>query len=155
MPSFVLTTIFCLGSLLLSQSAYATLGENSDSVSRVQKAFNATKKPGTSSINYTVEVLTSPGSVIKEYLSKDGTVFAVTWKGLSRPNLALLFGQYYQEFAQASELKQRTLSIRARRETIHGSSIQVFRSRHGHDNRGLAYVTSLLPAGVQPKELQP
>jgi hypothetical protein len=47
------------------------------------------------------EITTSAGTLVREYLSPDGTVFAVSWRGPVIPDLRRILGAYYARYAQA------------------------------------------------------
>jgi hypothetical protein len=56
---------------------------------------------------YSVHELTaSTGTVVREFVSAEGTVFAVAWQGPFMPNLRQLLGDYYEPFSQAAQAKQ-------------------------------------------------
>jgi len=48
------------------------------------------------------EIRTESGTVIHEYVSPQGKVFAVSWHGPGRPDLAQLLGSYSAQLAQAA-----------------------------------------------------
>ncbi|TLY77054.1 MAG: DUF2844 domain-containing protein, partial [Gammaproteobacteria bacterium] len=55
------------------------------------------------SAGFTVhEITSSNGTVVREYLSPDGKVFAVTWRGPGIPDLRQMLGDYYGQYAQAA-----------------------------------------------------
>lgn len=93
------------------------------------------------------------GVLVKEYISNDGVVFAVSWRGVAEPNLADLLGDYFPEYDQAAE-HQLPVQRRGRTAQITASQIVVNKFGHMRDIRGLAYVPSLVPEGVNVGELQ-
>src|SRR5271156_1611294 len=100
--------------------AMATLGGSAQSVAADQQALGGTLQTpnppqlsageqalreqtpassATSNPAYTVEQISTPSGVtVNEYLSPDGTVFAVSWRGPGPPDLSQLFGSYFAEY---------------------------------------------------------
>jgi hypothetical protein len=93
------------------------------------------------------EITTSGGTVIHEYMTLQGKVFAVTWRGPFPPNLQQLFGSYYEQFQEAVAARasrggtHRMLRITQGDLVVH----EVARMR---SYQGKAYVSTLVPAGV-------
>jgi Protein of unknown function (DUF2844) len=57
----------------------------------------------TEGISYSVhEIQTSSGLRVREYVSADGKVFAVSWRGPGFPDLGALLGKYGERLAQAA-----------------------------------------------------
>jgi len=55
----------------------------------------------TAATSYSVhEIETSAGIQVREYLSREGQVFAVSWRGPGRPDLAPLLGKYAAQLAE-------------------------------------------------------
>jgi len=82
--------------------AQAALHGNEQSVLDDLSLSNATL--GTEVLNgYTVLTLNLPsGTKVKEYLSANGQVFAVSWKGPLLPDFELILGQHIKEYKDAS-----------------------------------------------------
>jgi hypothetical protein len=99
-------------------------------------------------------ITTDAGTIVNEYATRQGRIFAVTWQGPMPPNLQQLFGTYYEQYqsataasAQAHPGTHRQLSV-AQSDFV----VQAFgRMRYYH---GKAYVPSLVPAGVLVAGLQ-
>lgn len=47
------------------------------------------------------EIMTPGGTRVREYLSADGKVFAVSWRGPFMPNLRQLLGAYYERYTHS------------------------------------------------------
>lgn len=81
--------------------------------------------------NYTVRSTTlASGTVINEYVSSDGTVFGVAWRGPRVPDLATLLGSYFPQYQQAMLAQRRTRRTRAGERAGFGSR-RAFRRSHG------------------------
>ena len=78
--------------------AWASLGASRASVDTDVTHFRARMK-ATTLTNYTVQELTGDGGMVtREFSNASGTVFAVSWDGPVRPDLAQLFGSYFPRF---------------------------------------------------------
>lgn len=94
---------FALFAAMLPLSASATLGGDMESVQADQADMNASQRISAATENYTVYELQTPtGTMIREYLSTSGTVFAIAWQGPLLPNLRLLMGAYFTEYTEAA-----------------------------------------------------
>lgn len=139
--------------LLLPQLALATLGGRPESVTNDERNLKATAHTVKTVGSYTVHEL--PGSIntVKEYVSSDGVVFAVTWRGMKAPDLSQLLGTYYSEYrAQKDSMPHQPGRQPV---TIKTSNIVMIPGGHGRDLYGLAYVPALIPSGVNTSEVQP
>src|SRR5262249_52359679 len=81
--------------------AFATLGGNAGSVQsdvvRMQGSLRSTSQAA-----FTVHEIKAPtGTVVREYVSPGGTVFAVSWQGSALPNMRQLLGSYFEQYQQA------------------------------------------------------
>ena len=95
-----------LGAALLAGTvtlpAFAALGGDATSVdadvAKMKGQARATAVAG-----YTVKEITLPsGTVVREYVSPEGKVFAVTWYGMTPPDLQQTLGTYFEQFKAAA-----------------------------------------------------
>ena len=139
-------------SLAGSGYAYATLGEGADSITKDRTALSAVKRATTTQANYTVQEVVSDSVTVREYLSSNGTVFAVAWNGLVHPDLTTLLGSYAQEYQQA---KQQTPRKRGHRQSrVKSGNVVVETWGHMRNLQGRAYIPALVPAGVNLNEIR-
>jgi len=150
----------------LSGRALATLGGSAQSVAADQQALGGTLNTapqaqasgGAQALNqssanpaYTVQQISIPsGTTINEYVSSDGKVFAVSWRGQRPPDLAQLFGSYFAQYQQAAAAPHRERGHRA----IQTQDLVVETGGHMRDLMGRAYIPALVPAGVSVDEIQ-
>ena len=82
---------------------------------------------------------------VKEYLSPNGTVFAVSWRGPRPPDLSQLLGSYFAEYqtAAAAPHAQRGHLL------VQTENLVVETSGHMRDLRGRAYRSRPAAAGSQ------
>jgi hypothetical protein len=144
--------------LLEPSAARATLGEPAASIAADAKA--APSMPGLpppgapASANFSVEQLTTPeGVVVSEYISQQGTVFAVTWRGPTPPDVATLLGTYFKQYRDAADAGAPSpLGVHA--SSVHASNVTVETAGHMGYMWGRAYLPAALPAGVSPSEIK-
>ncbi len=92
-------------------------------------------------------------TVVREYVSPAGKVFAVTWQGPMLPNMRQLLGPYFQQFADA--VQSEASASRARRPlNIVQPDFVVQLNGHPRSFSGRAYLPQMLPAGVQAGDIQ-
>jgi hypothetical protein len=139
--------------LALPLPALAALGGDVASVHDDQARMKGRLKT-TRAAAYTVhEIKDSVGTVVKEYVSPAGKVFAITWHGQFVPNMQQLLGSYYQQFADAAAT-QRQAHIGRRPLNIQQPTLVVQNGGHMRSYFGKAYVPTMLPQGVTADEIQ-
>lgn len=94
------------------------------------------------------QIVTSGGTVIREYMTPQGKVFAVTWRGSFPPNLQQLFGSYYEQFQEAVLAATQMRAGTRRMLGIAQPDFVVKESGRMRSYQGKAYVPSMIPAGV-------
>ena len=128
----------------------AALGDMEVSVESDRKHFQARIR-STQVQNYTVHELSrDDGLVITEYVSPDGKVFGVSWKGPVIPDLSKLLGSYFTEFRDGV----RSQAGRRKAAVVHNSDLTVESGKRLRNFQGRAYVNSLLPSGVDQAVIQ-
>lgn len=134
--------------LAFPASAFASLGGTVSSVEadrvHTQSALVRIQRTG----NYSVHEMLSPtGTTVREFYGSDGVVFGVAWDGEFAPDLRQLFGGYFDQYQRAAQTARRVYRTRGRA-AIDDSGLVVYATGHTRSSSGVAYVTSLLPAGV-------
>jgi len=138
---------------LLPLPALAALGGDVESVHQDQAQMKGTLKT-TEGTTFTVhEIKASAGTVVKEYASPAGKVFAITWHGQFIPNMQQLLGSYYQQFADAATT-QREAHAGHRALNIQQPNLVVQNGGHMRSYFGKAYLPAMLPQGVTKDEIQ-
>jgi Protein of unknown function (DUF2844) len=152
--------LLSLVSLVLSVSACfaapasAALGGDASSIDgdrvRVQGALVRIMRTD----RYTLhEIQSASGTMIREYASPTGRVFAVSWRGAFVPDLRQILGSYFDRYQRESERVRR-----ARRShgpmTIDAGDFVVQTSGHMRSFTGRAYAVPLMPIGVDASIIQ-
>ena len=137
-----------------ARPAYAGLGATLASIEPDRASMKGQLR-SRSEAGYSVEEITTPAGLVREYVSPAGMVFAVSWNGSSMPNLQQAFGTYFSQFQAA---------VRARRAQqpafrghdhleIRTSSLVVHAMGHMRQYFGIAYVPALMPANLSISDL--
>lgn len=152
--------VFMLGlvcsSLLLTVPASAALGGNVTSVEvdrQQMKATRAVQIKGKYSVH---EITTAYGSVVREYVSPDGKVFGVAWRGPFLPNFQQLLGDSYGKFAQTAQDTRSTNPRRSRNAPLTVEQPELIMHSGGHTRAyvGQAYIPGMVPQGVDVQEIR-
>ncbi len=131
--------------------AFAVLGDNLQSVAIDQVRMKGTLRTVPAD-TYTVhEITAEKGTVVREFVSPAGAVFAVTWDGQFPPDLQQLLGPYYQQAQQELSRAPR----RARGPMVIQTSGLVFES-YGHQRsfHGRCYVPQMVPNGTPVSQIR-
>lgn len=142
------------GGLVLSVPAHATLGGKASTVEADRTRLKARIASQIDRTTYSVHELTlESGTVAREYLRPDGTVFAVSWQGAQRPNLKQLFGDSYFTRFQADNTATARIRMRRAMASTH-SDFVVRTGGHSGGFWGFAYLPQTAPAGFPVQTLQ-
>jgi hypothetical protein len=138
-----------LAAVSVSAPALAGLGGDATSVEADRTSMKATLRV-TPFVDYDVHEIQTAGTVIHEYVSAQGKVFAVTWDGPGLPDLAQLLGSYSAQLAQAQTRSPHYNHHHLRIETpeVVMESDAYLRSRSGR-----AWVPALFPQSLSPKDI--
>jgi hypothetical protein len=150
-PGVVRCTLALLGVLALQAPALARLGGDTDSVNADRDALHAQLHSTPMQLYSQHEIDTPAGTVVHEYTTRTGTVFAVTWQGQLPPDLSQLFGNYYRQYQDAAAAHSRPGMHRQL--NIANPDFVVESIGRMRSFRGKAYVPSLVPAGVSVADL--
>jgi hypothetical protein len=139
-----------------SVPALASLGGNAGSIQADTAHMNA-NMTRTAGDTYETHQLQSPtGTVVTEYLSSSGTVFAVTWHGPFMPDMQQILGSYFQQYSAALSSQASSQPRRYGRHPldIRQPGIVVQTGGHMRAHSGRVYIPALTPEGVSPEQLQ-
>lgn len=132
--------------------ALASLGGDVTSVEADGTQMKATAKIAPNS-GYQVHEMKAPtGTVVKEYVSPAGRVFAVSWHGPFLPDMQQVLGAYFQQFSAALQAQQHQYGHHPL--NIQGPGLVVQTGGHMRAYSGRAYIPSMLPQGVQADEIK-
>jgi Protein of unknown function (DUF2844) len=147
-----------LGTLLIAAQALAParagLGETLASVQADQVSLKGTLRTRAQA-GYTVQEITaSTGTVVREYVSPAGVVFAIRWSGPAMPNLQQTLGAYFAQYLAAVKA-QRSGAMRSGHHhvEVRSPSLVVRVGGHMRQYYGTAYVPSLVPPNLSISDL--
>ena len=139
-----------LAAACVSAPALAVLGGDATSVEADRASLKGATRV-TPGVEYSVhEIQTPSGMVINEYVSSQGKVFAVTWRGPGLPDLPQLLGGYSAELAQAvthPHYNHHHLNIEA-------PNVVMQSGGHLRTRYGRAWVPALLPENFSLKDVR-
>lgn len=140
--------------LVLPSPASAALGGDETTVRADQARMKGTLR-STATKTYTVhEIKAQTGTVVKEYVSPAGKIFAVVWQGPFPPDLRQLLGSYFEQFSQsAQKLKSKRPRVRGPL-MIQEPGLVVQTGGHMRAYFGRAYVPEMVPQGVTIEEIR-
>ena len=143
------TFLGLLAVVCISAPALASLGGTAASVEADRAKMKGVTRI-TPTVDYSVhEIETAAGTVVREYVSADGKVFAVSWHGPGMPDLAQLLGSYattLQQAASQPHYNHHRLNIETPEVVMHSGG-------HMRTLYGRAWVPALLPQNFSPKDI--
>jgi hypothetical protein len=149
----VISGAVALAILACAFPAWASLGGDTVSILADQAQMQGTRK-ATSTDLYTVhEIQADNGTVVREYQSQQGNVFAVSWHGAWMPNLQQVLGSSYDQYAQARQA-QNVAHRRRGPISVDLPSLNVQIVGHPRWFAGRAYIPGKLPEGVRVEDIQ-
>ncbi len=133
--------------LLPITSAFAVLGEHENSINVDTVRMHA-KRTVSSLPLYSISDLTSvDGSRIRQFVSSDGNVFAVSWNTMYKPDFSKLLGNSFPSYVNASH--EAALQPGIQRLLRHeGLDVVVMSTSHLNVFSGFAFRRSMLPRGL-------
>jgi hypothetical protein len=138
--------------LVTSRSALAALGGSADSVESDRRALHAVRGGTTVDDSYRVQEMDYDGTALREYISSDGIVFAITWNGIRHPDLTTLLGSYAKSYDEA--LQKTPFQPGARRLSLKADGVVVEKWGRVRSLHGRAYAPDLIPPGVALDEIR-
>ena len=140
--------------VLASQSvclpALATLGEDVSTVENDRMHMKAQLRM-TAVAGYAVhEIQTPTNTIVREYVSASGKVFAVSWSGPLLPDFRQTLGRYFDAYNSGASDPR----VGRRHLTVERADLVV--NSHGHMRAfyGNAYVPSLLPPNFSVADIK-
>jgi len=139
-------SVVCVG-LCAGRTANATLGGDAASIAINDQHLGGVKhvlERASAGAVERHELRLPSGTVVHQYVSPAGIVFAVTWSGPRMPDLRELMGTYFDKMAQAQRAPTGGHNLVIRK----GDDLVVKGVGHPGSFSGRAWVPSLVPAGV-------
>lgn len=135
--------------------ARASLGGNVSSLESDRAQMKASVQVTQHSAYEVHEMQMPGGTVVDEYVSPQGTVFAVSWHGQFPPPMQQILGTYFQQYSAALRASQTQPKIYGHRPlNIQGQGLVVQTGGHMRAHSGRAYIPDLLPPGMNVNQIQ-
>ena len=107
------------------------------------------------SISYTVrETTLGSGTVVREYLAADGSVFGIAWRGPQMPDLNDLLGTYFPQYVAGVKAARAARGGGRGPVAVDQSSLVVRSGGHMGAFSGQAWLPPALPVGVSGSDIQ-
>jgi hypothetical protein len=136
-------------SCALSFAAHATLGQNVSTIDSDQTRLRAVARAATTQSAYTVHLLTMPsGTLVREYVARNGIVFGVAWEGPTLPDLKSMLGASFDAYVAATATRRGTPLA------VSNNDLVIFSGGHLRAFSGHAYLPQAVPAGVDVGVIQ-
>jgi Protein of unknown function (DUF2844) len=136
---------FCLPAL-------AALGGDVSSIDADSAHMKATVNVAQTD-NYEVHEMKTPsGTVVREFVSPAGRVFAVAWHGPFVPDMQQILGAYFQQFSAALQARKKQYGHAPL--NIQEPGLVVQAGGHMRAYVGRAYVPEMLPQDVRADEIK-
>jgi Protein of unknown function (DUF2844) len=142
--------MLCLG--LSSVHSFGVLGEDVTSIQADRAHINATARvtPGQ---KYTIhELRSATGTVVREFASPSGKVFAVAWQGPTFPDMKQLLGSHFEQFQKAAQAQNRRGGHGPL--IIEQPGLVVELGGHMRSFVGRAYLPDEMPSDVRNEEIR-
>ncbi len=142
-----------------SPPASASLGGASSSVEADSARMNASRQV-TLHNSYAIHQITAPqGTVVNEYVSPEGKVFAVSWHGQFPPQMQQILGTYFEQYvaalkaqAQLNQAPPRAYGHQPLNLQLPGLVVQTSGQMGAYSGR--AYIPEMLPQGTLVGQIQ-
>jgi hypothetical protein len=102
LPARGTLTALLVATLCCATPAWAALGGDVTSIEADRMALKGALGAASASGYEVREIASAGGALVREYLTADGRVFAVSWHGPTIPDLRVLLGAYYERYAQGA-----------------------------------------------------
>jgi hypothetical protein len=135
--------------------AFAGLGSGVDSFQDNSMPVTILRHSVTSTtsspaLNYSTQQMQDDvGNVITEYVTIKGVVFALTWRGMFKPDLHQLLGDYFKSYLSVEGQSSGRQSQIVDQNAVVVVSEGRLRNFHGH-----AYIPALVPSGFSLDDLK-
>jgi hypothetical protein len=147
--------VLVMGAALITAAtpAWASLGGDLASIQADQVHMQG-RRTMRAAESFTVhEIQAVNGTVVREFVSAEGKVFAIAWHGPWIPDMRQLLGSYFEQYAQAVQ-SQNSGRMGRRPVMIEQPGLVVQIGGHMRAFTGRAYVPERLPSGARVEDIQ-
>jgi hypothetical protein len=138
----------------LSAPAAAALGGSAATVESDRVSMQGALMRMTRNDDFAVhEIRTATGTMVREYVSSAGTVFAVVWQGPWAPDLRQLLGDSFDRVQRSMQTSRQARRVRGV-VAIDEADLVVHISGHQRSFYGRAYMPGLVPSGIHAEVIR-
>lgn len=135
--------------LIWSTQSFGALGDDVSSIESDRAHMNASVRV-IANQGYSIHEMQTPaGTMVRQYASPGGRVFAISWQGFS-PDLRQLLGEHFDEYKAAAS----QVSHRGRGVHIETGDLVFDSGGHMRYVVGRAFLRSQLPSGVSSDDIR-
>lgn len=143
--------ILALMTIVFPLPAFAALGEDAASVEADQAHMQAALRTVPAE-RFTMHEIQAPsGTVVREYASQEGKVFAVAWQGPWLPDMRQILGTYFVQYIEAAAQTTRRGHGPL---LIQQPGLVVQLGGHMRAFVGRAYLPQMVPQGMTADEIR-
>jgi hypothetical protein len=143
-------SLLCAAVLAVPRPVHAALGAGLDSLVGDQAVLGGADVVTPMTTYDLHQIKAASGTTVREYASRQGTVFAISWQGPSHPNLQQLLGNAYAAYQAAARTNRRGHHI----VSINTPDLVASVLRLQRTSSGQIYVPALVPQGVAVASLR-
>ncbi|MGH8780465.1 DUF2844 domain-containing protein [Paraburkholderia sp.] len=115
----------------------------------------AVRRMSAIAVAYTVNSTTlATGTVVREYVGQNGSVFAIAWQGPRMPQLGTLLGTYFPSYVQSLDETRAAQGGGIGSAVVQRSDLVVQSGGHMGNFSGRAWLPAALPSGVTTDDIQ-
>lgn len=129
--------------MALAGSARAELGGNAASVRQEARQAQASLRVSAFDAYEVHEMQTPGGAAVRQYLDRNGQVFALTWRSQGPADMAALLGRYYPTYRKLGATR-----VDLHHAVLHSPGLVVEVGGVARTFTGRAFLPGALPAGV-------
>jgi hypothetical protein len=145
----LLSAVVAVATLVITLPAAASLGGDESSVAADHAVLAGQIKVARVQ-RYAVHEIAAPsGTVVREFVSPAGKVFAVSWSGPTMPDLRQLLGPYFDTYVAEVQKRKARGAV-----NVVLPGLVVHSGGHMRAFAGKAYLPDAVPAGVQSEEIR-
>jgi len=145
----LLPTALAVATAALTATAAASLGGDEATVASDNAVLEGRIKVARVQRFAVHEIAAPSGTVVREFVSPSGKVFAVAWSGPTMPDLRQVLGPYFDTYVAAVAQRKAKGPVNV---VLPGLVVQS--SGHMRAFAGKAYLPDAVPAGVASEEIK-
>jgi len=138
--------------ILFPLHAKATLGGDVSSIAADGARMKGNLEVKQSSLYEVHQIQAANRTVVREYISPAGVVFAVGWRSQFIPDMQQLLGAYFQQYSEGVK-EQKAHYVGRRPLDLEMPGLVVQMGGHMRGFFGRAYIPEQVPAGVKVEDL--